>query len=182
MPGKDKEKISLTSAVLQKLAEFGEGTLDAFFPPQYPYAALWRPLLGLERAKKVKKETVSTILWRLKRQGLVESRGSKKPTTWHLTKAGEKHMADMSLVTERKSDGIMRLVIFDVPERERRKRDTLRAELIGCGFRPLQKSVWMGDYPITEDFINLIDELELAAHVYIFSVRERGTIPSISVK
>jgi len=75
-----------------------------------------------------------------------------------------------------KKDGISRLVIFDIPERDRKKRDTVRAELIGYGFRLLQKSVWIGAYPLPKDFLELIDDLELARHIHIFSIRESGTI------
>ena len=75
-----------------------------------------------------------------------------------------------------KPDGITRLVVFDIPERERKKRDTLRAELIGYGFEGLQRSVWIGHRPLPADFIEFLDSLNLKNKVHIFSVRESGTL------
>ena len=73
-------------------------------------------------------------------------------------------------------DGITRLVMFDIPEYERKKRTAIRTELVGCNFQQLQKSVWIGSCPLPEDFIALIDELKLKNNIHIFSVREKGTI------
>ena len=74
------------------------------------------------------------------------------------------------------SDGIMRLVIFDIPEKERKKRRALRAELISFNFSQLQKSVWAGENPLPEDFLSFLDELNLKNKVHIFSVRKHGTL------
>ncbi len=176
-------ELSIGGAILSLLAEFGEGTLDVFFPRKYSYTRIWRPFLGLERSKKVTRATVSTMLWRLKQQGLVERVGeTKSRMAWQLTGAGKKHLeqAAQDAPTVRKSDGIARLVIFDVPERERTKRNIIRAELVGCGFRQLQKSVWMGNHPLPQDFITLVDDLGLAGKVHIFSIRETGTISGLA--
>ena len=74
------------------------------------------------------------------------------------------------------SDGITRLVIFDIPERERKKRDILRVELIGSDFQMLQKSVWIGRRPLPKDFVAFLDSLDLKNRVHIFSVKDRGTL------
>ncbi|MBI4225036.1 MAG: hypothetical protein HY617_01775 [Candidatus Sungbacteria bacterium] len=169
---------SLTKAVLVKLGELGMGTLDAFFPPNYSYTAMWRPLLGLDakRKRKVSRQTIATILWRLKCEGLVERTKGKK-SGWLLTEKG-KQLCDTSqekLKMPRK-DGMTRLVVFDIPEQERKKRDAIRAELIAARYTQLQKSVWIGAYPLPEDFIELIDELGLEQNVHILSVVAQGTL------
>lgn len=172
-------KNSIAYGTLQLLAEFGERTLDAFFPSKYSYTAIWRPLLGLERAKRIKKKTVATILWRLKQQGLVERIGAKKIAKWRLTSEGVQKLEKEKIFRHLKnpvSDGIARLVIFDIPEQQRRKRDVIRAELVAFHFRQLQKSVWIGTCPLPEEFITLIDNLELNGNIHIFSIREKGTI------
>ena len=171
-------KHSIGHAVLKVLADVGEVTLDNFFSPKYSYTRIWRSLLGLERSQKITRQTVSTILWRLKRQGLVERIGAKKTAKWHLTSEGRGHIQESMYGAEkiREKDGISRLVIFDIPERERRKRDTVRAELIACDFHQLQKSVWIGDCPLPEHFITLLDDFQLKGKIHIFSIREHGTI------
>ena len=172
---------SVMYAVLEKLAELGVGTLDAFFPKNYPYAALWRPMLRLDHKRKVKRQTISTTLWRLKQQGLVERTGARKIARWQVTPEGKRNLERQSLSHPKisKSDGVTRLVIFDIPEHERHKRDAIRLELVGCGFKQLQKSVWIGYCPLPEDFITLIETLELSDNIHIFSVRDAGTIRTI---
>ncbi|MBI4225214.1 MAG: hypothetical protein HY617_02700 [Candidatus Sungbacteria bacterium] len=169
---------SITYTILKRLAEFGMGQLDAFFPKNYPEAALWRPLLGLDRKKKVKKQTISTMLWRLQQQGLVERIGAKKTAQWRITPKGRATLRRQKTPRRQmtKLDGVMRLVIFDIPEQERRKRDVIRAELVGCRFQPLQKSVWIGHCPLPQDFITMIDTLKLHNKIHIFSVRDQGTL------
>lgn len=169
----------LARMVLEKLAELGEGTLDAFFPENYPYAAVWRPLLGLNKRKKnITRRDMSSILWRLQSQGLVERKGSARKSSWRLTSKGESwHASKKEKEQEkREKDGITRLVIFDIPEQERRKRDVIRAELVGYNFQQLQKSVWIGEYPLPKAFVALVDDLNLNGKLHIFSIRERGTI------
>ena len=175
---------SLGRAALEILEGLGTAALEAFFPPTYSYTRIWRPFLGLDRVKKLKKATVSTVLWRLKREGLVAYAGAKKTAQWRLTEKGKVALADMRDEAQRqplipKSDGVARLVIFDVPERERDKRDMIRAELIGSGFSQLQKSVWIGHHPLPQDFIRMVEDIEASDHVHIFSVRGHGTLRGI---
>lgn len=168
---------SIGRAILEKLGEAGEATLDAFFPRTYSYARIWRPLLGLERTRRLTRKTVSTMLWRLKRQGLVEWRGRKREAAWRLTRDGKEYLRkEVHAGASAPNDGITRIVAFDIPERERKKRDLVRAELAACNFRLLQKSVWIGECPLPESFVRLLDEMNLAGKVHIFSVREKGTI------
>lgn len=96
-------------------------------------------------------------------------------SAWVLTKQGAARLRQ-NVIPVPASDGISRLVIFDIPERERKKRDAIRAELIACNFARLQKSVWMGTNPLPEDFITLVDDLRLKGKLHIFSIREQGTI------
>ena len=164
-------KKDLMYAVIERLRELGEGTLDAFFPETYSYAAVWRPLLGLER-KRVDRHTISSALWRLQRQGLVERSGVRRQSLWRLTRKGRELGLERNKSLPRevlKPDGIVRLVIFDIPERERKKRDSIRAELMGYDFWQLQKSVWIGKCALPKSFTKLIDELDLVKNVHIFS-------------
>ncbi len=172
---------SVARIILEKLQELGEGTLDAFFPKKYAYTALWRPLLGLDKPRKITRHTISMNLSRLRREELVEKSGTGRRSGWRLTAKGTRYIAKQPKhieLSNLQKDGIKRLVIFDIPERERRKRDMIRAELLCCKFQQLQKSVWIGEYPLPEDFVSLLDGLHLARNVHIFSIREEGTLRS----
>jgi len=172
----------VTRLILEKLSEIGILTIDIFFPPGYSYTQPTRRLFGLDSYPYVKRDTLSTLLCRLRRQGLIERHGSRKKSSWTLTEKGthwvnaKQHEPSFSIP---KSDGISRLVIFDIPERERKKRSTLRVELMAHNFRQLQKSVWIGNNPLSEEFLTLLDDLNIKKYVHLFSVRHHGTIEEI---
>lgn len=176
----DMRRTSVTRLILEKLGELGGVTFDIFFPPQYSFTSFSRTLFGRDSYPEMSPRTLSAVLVRLRNQGLVARSGSRKKSIWSLTKAGKK-LLQKSLEEPRssvipKKDGIARLVIFDIPERERKKRDILRVGLVSCNFERLQKSVWIGYNPLPEDLIQLIDDLGLQKGVHIFSIRDKGTI------
>lgn len=170
---------TITQFIIERLCEASEAS-NALFPRKWEHRHLARMLADLNARRKIAPATISSILSRLKRQGLVERNGSTRSALWRVTSKGKKwHEAQQQKAILPKTDGITRLVIFDIPEYERRKRSAIRAELVGCNFRQLQKSVWIGTCPLTRDFIALLDELELKGKVHIFSVHEKGTIDEI---
>lgn len=172
-------KRTLTRFILEKIGEAGWLYFDAFFPRQYSYARISRQFFGIDAYPEAKPRTISALLVRLRREGLVARRKREGKDAWVLTKRGVGRLKRDIVAPVPVSDGISRLVIFDIPERERRKRDTIRAELIACNFTRLQKSVWMGDNPLPEDFITLVDNLRLKGKLHIFSIRGKGTLQEI---
>ena len=113
------------------------------------------------------------MLSQLRSQGLVERRG----TRWRMSPAGQTHLREPRYVKQLlKPDGVKRLVIFDIPERFKAKRNAIRAELISYGYHQLQKSVWLGTAPLPPDFLVFLDELQLKPYVHLFSVRNAGTL------
>ena len=160
----------LHELILEKLVEIGEGTLDVFFPAKYPEARLWRSLLGLDPRYQFSRRSFSTILSRLRREGLVEREGRGPGARWRITASGGE---------VRTLDGMrgsaQYLVVFDIPELERRKRGAIRSELVVAGYVQFQKSVWIGTKPLPERFIELLDQLDLFKRVHIFGVRSQGT-------
>ena len=168
-------KLNLTKLVLKTIGEMGIATLDSFFPQKYPQARVWRQLLGLGSNYQFKRQTFSVILTRLQKQGLVERKNNK----WWITNFGKKFIKNIktaNVFDSPKKDGVLRLVIFDIPERERRKRDWLRLELIACDFKQLQKSVWISERPLPQEFLENLAELNLLSCVHIFTVKNKGTI------
>lgn len=174
-------KNTITRVILETLVELGKVPLEVFFPSNYSFTAIWRPFLGLDKyPRKVSPKTVSSLLSRLKKQGLVDRDGKRRSYQWYLTPKG-KRQCELFKTADRvievpQPDGIARLVIFDIPEYERNKRNIIRAELIAYNFTRLQKSVWIGYNPLPQSFIALIDDLELKNKIHIFSIKEMGTI------
>ncbi len=70
----------------------------------------------------------------------------------------------------------LKVIIFDVPEREREKRKWLRQSLQNLNFTLLQKSVWVGKRKLPEEFFVQLQYFELIPCVHIFTVQEGGSI------
>ena len=106
------------------------------------------------------RQRVRETLYRMKRKGLiefVERSGRKIPI---LTIAGEHQAARIQagmvrIQKPRRWDGRWRIVIFDVSEKRRHLRDTIRALVRKLGFMRLQDSVWVHPYDC-EELIKLI--------------------------
>lgn len=151
------------------------------------YKDLWNePLFGNSdfneiKPKKLKPRSISAALQRLQRQGLVTHINEQ----WTLTKEGKnfvesafqyKKFRNKKLIPPK--DGLKRIVIFDIPETEKNKRDWIRGELAYHGYEALQKSVWIGTRPLLPELIKTIDFLSMSSYVHIFSIKDEGTILS----
>jgi len=127
-----------------------------------------------------------SLLNKLKNEGLIQKRelGSKK-TIWKITKKGLDKLAytkksDVFVAAgknyEAKRDYNLKIIIFDVPEKERRKRDWLRAVLLRLGFSLLQQSVWIGKNKVPEKFLIDLKNFSMLSYVHIFTINQKGTI------
>ncbi len=75
-----------------------------------------------------------------------------------MTEKGERKLQFYKITEKEKNkkwDGKWRVVIFDVWEKTRSKRDLLRIEIKNFGFIQLQRSVWIYPYPC-EEFVELL--------------------------
>jgi len=71
------------------------------------------------------------------------------------TKLQQLERHDYKLVKPKRWDKKWRILIFDIPERQRILRTQIRRTILSVGFMKLQKSVWVYPYDC-EDFVNLI--------------------------
>ena len=126
-------------------------------------AALVAPkLLSLlgppDRSQPRRKELyarLSLARYRLQQRGLIIEVATEKGPRLQLTPRGEtaieKILAREYRIPEQiRWDGKWRMLIFDIREKRRRIRTTLRNLLAGAGFIRLQDSVWIHPYPCDE--------------------------------
>ena len=178
----------ISSMILKIILVMGMTTFETLTSrPTYNYKTinykeLWNePFFGYPKVnpKIIKPRSISAALQRLQKQGLVIHENGK----WIFTKAG-KNFAESAFKYKKfrnknllpKKDGVKRIMIFDVPETEKEKRDWLRGELVHHDYEPLQKSVWIGNRPLLPEFIKTIDFLGMSSYIHIFSIKDEGTI------
>jgi DNA-binding transcriptional regulator PaaX len=103
---------------------------------------------------------VKTITNSLKQSGLLEGNSRKG---YRLTNRGNWELARRRMQDNpehhipEKWDNQWRVVIFDVPEIDRKYRDVLRRAIAGYGMYQLQKSVWAYPYPC-DAFLRSVQE------------------------
>lgn len=181
---------TLSRIILETLAVSSEIMIGSFLVP-HPKTRMARLLLGLDpfsrrprySSPEAAKHSLSSMLYHLKKDGLVVMHGPKKKALWSITQKGRRvlrkspppqhHTAVDELPPE---DGISRLVAFDVPEKQRAKRQWLRVALMSCGFQPIQRSVFLGHRPLSEDIVKEISDMDMDRYIHIVSIQKHGTL------
>jgi len=114
---------------------------------------------------------MSRVYTRLAAQGYIRTvKGSGNKNFCELTDKGRElakkfEYRNVHLEPKRRWDRRWRIVIFDVPERLRQKRDILRTALTRLGFICLQKSVWVYPHDCTELLVLIRKDLAIYRHV-----------------
>lgn len=172
-----KKVKSVTHFLLEKLSESGDIVLEAMFPRNRVEGIMWRKIMDLPTDYEFSKPIFSSLLHRLKKEGLVVKNNQGANSKWSITQIGKNKLKYYeNLIKPIKQDGIPRLVMYDIPESNRKKRYWLRSELIASGYDQLQKSVWLGYSPLSEDFIKSIKDLGLENKIHIVSINKKGTL------
>lgn len=166
-----RAKSKVAKQILRKLLIGGA----IFIAAQSPYFWLrfyqnlfsGKPLLG-------KKKQLQDTFYYLKKRGLIETKKKGKQIYIFLTKegeweAGKFQINELYIKPQKKWDGKWRVIIFDIPESLRIKREAFRGKLKELGFYPLQKSVWVYPYPCQK-------EIELLREFFGLSKRHLRTL------
>ena len=171
--------LNTASYILFALKDIPKDMHESFYsvflaelPNSYPGFKLMKVMFGYDSKKKFKKNTIKVNISRLKKQGLItEDEGSK----FRLTAKGEEmitYIKDRRSILEKPWDKKIRLVIFDIPEKEKHFRKWFRTELGLLLFKQLQKSVYIGKYPIPDDLYQDLIKNHLFENVHIFTINE----------
>jgi predicted transcriptional regulator/CRISPR/Cas system-associated endoribonuclease Cas2 len=185
--------------ILEKLLTAGEIsteillglTLDFFdfakamtFPPQEAQRALRKQKQIYVNVDLKSKVAFWKMLSKLRKENLIIKDGRGKIT---ITKQGQKFLdrntkkpsRHNKYKIEKNLNGEIILVVFDIPEKQRLKRDWLRFQLEQFNFKVLQKSVWWGTAGLPKKFIKDLKKYEILDYVHIFSVKKKGTISTV---
>lgn len=145
-----------------------------------------KKFLEKEISRKFKQKYYN-LIYKLKKSGLIEEKIKKDKKLFALTKKGrnklsrlkkQEKLPEFSYLKE-KSDKFV-IVIFDIPEIEKRKREWLRETLKNLEFKMVQKSVWMGKVKIPKEFLDDLFKLKLVDFVEIFEISKTGSLEHIA--
>ncbi len=122
--------------------------------------------------RPLKKSSLAQTLRRLRIKGYIETEKQKAHTILKLTDKAKNEAILRKIINSEVWDGKWRIVMFDIPETNKKTRDILRSRLKVWEFQQLQKSVWITKkniIPILKDFIN---ELGLEKWVLFFEANQ----------
>lgn len=96
------------------------------------------------------KQTLSSTLGRLVAKGWVERAPGRAKRQYRISKAGREHVTELldqiKIRSERTWDGSWEQVVFNIPERDRKRRDELRKLLVELGYGRLHNSLWLSPW------------------------------------
>lgn len=123
--------------------------------------------------KRYRRHNYSHLIWRNLKVGYIEKVVKRREVYLRLTGEGrEKVIRDFPFLAfqKKKWDGKWRIVLFDIAELNRKKRDALRGKLKELGFGMFQESVYISPHNFTRDMVEFLIASELSSFVYVFEI------------
>ena len=122
-------------------------------------------------------QSVRSAVSRMCRAGVLKVRHSGVRSYYSLTEEGHSLLAKgtQRIFVRRNNqwDGSWNIVIYSVPERERKARDRLRLELSWMGYGPLSNATWISPYDLTKEVEDLAERLQIKEHIQIFQAKHQ---------
>jgi phenylacetic acid degradation operon negative regulatory protein len=129
-----------------------------------------------KKSKKYSKSQIKSAMTNLHRQKLIEYISDKKGVTMvRITVKGMTRLKsfaiDLIQIPKPKQwNGKWQLVMFDLPIRFTKARNSLRFKLKQLGFIQFQKSVWIYPYPCLDEILFVADYYKIGKYVEILEV------------
>ena len=131
-----------------------------------------------------------SMFHRLKKDGLIEENIKNDKSFFQITSKGRQRLKRLK---ERQADALpgnsyktcdlkkskFTIIVFDIPESERKKRAWLRSALKNLNFKMIQQSVWIGKVRIPEEFLSDLRNMHLTEYVEIFEISKTGSLQQI---
>jgi len=132
-----------------------------------------RVLKSFAKIWRTSNKKISHELKNLNRTNLVEKITKTKEGDYNIEltekgrmKALEYYFLRRLEIKDKKWDGRWRMLIFDIPERLRNGRNSLRWKIKKLGFHELQKSVFVIPYECKKEIDLVVNFFELSQYVY----------------
>lgn len=163
MPRLSKDQ-SVLRATLRAFIPYTQENLLLSFKPH----SFFNYLDYLEKQTGAKRKTISATISRAKRNGLIKvNSDGTMVTTW-------RGKMKLSLKPAKKTRHFL-VIIFDIPEKNRKTRDFFRQYLKTSHAEQVQKSVWKTQYDIYEELFEVIKDLNIVDCVSVFMADEIST-------
>lgn len=171
MKKETKEKVGeITWEILETITRIPEALIGSFVDH--------RSFKGLfPNSKEFLSDKLLDHLRNLKRRGYVELKKINGSTSVRLTTKGK--IKNLENPNNTKSDGRIRIISYDIPESECRKRQQFCRVIRRIGFLQLQKSLWICQFNKADEIDLVIDELGLRPFIAYFVVYKSNVVDHV---
>jgi len=177
MPRGFKLSKNLTRDTLLKIAAVGIITVAAATSP-FVLRAIVKSYFK-EKSKEMARKRARKLA-ELRRRKLIEFKemadGSLRITLSYLGKKAVRHykLDEMKLKIPQKWDRQWRIIMYDIPSRQRKASDAFRKKIKEIGLYQLQKSVWVSPYDCLAEleFLCTVFEIDIDKNIYYFRTAE----------
>lgn len=125
--------------------------------------------------KKLGKERFGRLIKYLKYNGYLYLKKEKNKEAVIITSKGAEKILTIKRKIEglpKRKDGKWQMVIFDIPEDIRKRRDYFRIGLKRLKYQKLQQSIWVCPYDALEETEELLRDLKIESFVKILLIEE----------
>ena len=163
--------MSIIETILKNLSDGQIGESIATYLKS-PYKMLYGDLEKVYKAKSIEKALI-----RAEKKNWLKRIVNQDEVYLSLTPLGKKQLDEYSkkLILNKKNkpwDGKFRIVLFDIPEKNRPIRDELRNRLKEFGFVGWQQSVWVTKQDVTKEFREFIRRNKLQEYILVIETTD----------
>jgi DNA-binding PadR family transcriptional regulator len=197
-------KGTILLGVLKKLgdaivstSDLFEAFLNAGYGASYGKIEYERSKIERDRGRrpfKTKEEVIMkqkyyNLIYKLKEDGLIEEKMRDKRKFFTITGLGKTRFKSLKEIMAKRmptkeyrkeTNNCFTIVIFDVPEKEKRKREWLRNILKNLDLKMIQKSVWIGKIKIPQAFLDDLEKFRMIDFVEIFEITKTGSLKRLN--
>lgn len=146
-----KPKSEITKDILRGLLITGLIAVAATSP--YFVSNLMR---AMKKNKRYERKKLYDTFYKLRKRGCIKFEKRNHQIYMSLTdegrkKAGIYQINDLKIKKPGKWDGKWRIILFDISEKKKIKREAFRGKLKELGFYPFQKSAWIHPYDCRDE-------------------------------
>lgn len=124
----------------------------------------------VSKRRKVSRLVYNQNLYRLRERGFLEQEGE----IYRLSDKGRNYYINpYKKIREKPSKNKKIIIIFDIPEKNKRAREWIRGQIKLWDFEMIQKSVWVGYGPFPEEFKKRLKFLKIDDGVKVFNVQSK---------
>lgn len=131
------------------------------------------------------KQKFHNFIYYLKSDGIISETTSDSKKWYHVAEKGKRKLLALLISRDniiplphypKISNNTFTIIAFDIPEKEKKKREWLRTALGQLGYKAIQRSVLLGKTKIPQAFLNDLNKLRMIEYVEIFEITKTGSL------